>query len=82
MDLNSKLAETLLQARKQRGWSQEEVAEAVYISTRWYQNIEKGKSIPSGLVLLRLFSLLNIEISTFCQVIDLNTEALIFKNYA
>ncbi len=57
--------EQLRRARKELGYTQEQTAEAVSISPRWYQRIEGGMGRPSHLVILRLFLLFNIEPDAF-----------------
>lgn len=44
----------LKRARKKLGYTQEQVAEAVSISVRWYQAIEKHGQLPGSLILMRL----------------------------
>ena len=51
------------QARTALGYTQREVAEAVSVSVRWYQKVESGRGIPSGVTTIRivLFLHLNLE---------------------
>ena len=46
-------------------YTQEQVAEAVSISTRWYQEVEKGAVLPSGEVTLRLLLFLGLDPELF-----------------
>lgn len=51
------------------GLTQEEVAEAISTSVRWYQRIEKGQVLPSFLVGLRLIVLLNLDVNQLLKVV-------------
>ena len=71
MSLDSALGKKLYHARKARGLTQEQVAEAVGITPRWYQKIEKGAGRPSTTVAFRLLSLLNVDIREIGEVVGL-----------
>lgn len=62
MRMAAKLADELFTARIKLGYTQDEVAEAVSISTRWYQKIESGKTLPGAKTLVRLVLFLDIDI--------------------
>ena len=77
--LTHKFAHALKVKRKERGWSQSDVAEAISVSVRWYQNIESGKALPGGAVMLRLLILLDLDIYDFKDEAAINFEAPIFR---
>jgi len=54
MDKKAALGTRIKALRKQRGWSQETLAERVGISTQYVSNIERGKENPTLDLLLRL----------------------------
>jgi y4mF family transcriptional regulator len=63
------LGELVRDQRKQRGWSQSQLAEKVNVSRLWVGHLEKGKeSVELGLVLKTL------------RALDLNLEASLQKN--
>lgn len=48
-------------SRKEKGFTQEEIAEKLGISKRWFQKIEKGERLPSPTLLLKMIDLLEID---------------------
>ena len=53
-------AHKVFKGRSQAGWTQQAVADRVFVSLRWYQKIEKGEVLPSfvvGIYLMRLFGI-------------------------
>lgn len=48
-------------SRKHLGLTQEQAAEALSISVRWFQYIEAGERIPSPILLLNIIALLEID---------------------
>ena len=50
-------------ARTARGWTQEEVAEQVGISTRWYQQIECGLANATFAVCVRIAHVLGMDLN-------------------
>ena len=65
MSLKSIFSHEVYRARSELGLTQQEVADAISISVRWYQYIEKGASIPGSIVMLRLILFLNLDVNTF-----------------
>ena len=61
MSLKSRFASAVYHSRIERGLTQEEVAEALEISTRWYQHIEKGDVLPSSLLVLKIIAYFKID---------------------
>ena len=49
-------------SRDNLGFTQQQVAEAVNISVRWYQRIEKGERFPNSIVFLRIVLFLDIDL--------------------
>ncbi|MCR8853494.1 helix-turn-helix domain-containing protein [Lysinibacillus fusiformis] len=58
--------------RKKRKWTQQCVAEKVGISRSYYNDIENGRVLPSGKVLLKLNKVLPI----FLILNDVNSDSL------
>ena len=71
MTLQSVFSQELYNKRARRGYTQSQVAEAVSISIRWYQRIEKGERIPSFSVALSLMSFLGIEIQALSKAVSI-----------
>lgn len=49
-------------ARIGKGMTQEQLAEAVQVTPRWIQHLEKGDAFPGGRLLFRLVRLLDIDL--------------------
>ena len=56
------LSSKIYHARKQKGLTQEQLADAMGISSRWLQRIESGRQWPSGRLLYRLVRYLDIDL--------------------
>ena len=65
MSIYIKFSKELYRARQRAGFTQAEVAEAVGVSKRWYQCVERGDRLPGALVLLRLILLLHLDVEAF-----------------
>lgn len=65
MKVKLKFAKALFKARNEKNYTQNEVAEAVSITVRWYQKIEAGTNLPGSLTMLRLILFLNIDVENF-----------------
>ncbi|MCI9084808.1 MAG: helix-turn-helix transcriptional regulator [Clostridia bacterium] len=63
--LQSKLGSSLYHSRINLDYTQNQVAQAVSISVRWYQRIEKGEKLPSSIVLIRLVLFLHIDLEEY-----------------
>lgn len=61
MTLRSRFASAVYHARIDHGMTQEQAAEALGISTRWYQHIELGDRLPSAMLVLKIFAYFEIE---------------------
>lgn len=61
MSVYKNFTDELYHARKKKGLTQAQVAEAVSISVRWYQYIENGKRDPSVRLAIRLIACLEID---------------------
>ncbi len=72
MKVFSKFSAELYHARDEQGYTQREVAEAVSISVRWYQRVEKGERMPSSLVMLRLIIFLNLDVKKLREEVGIN----------
>lgn len=62
MQINLTFSKVLYHARKKSKLTQKQVSEAVSISLRWYQRIERGEKLPGALTMLRLILLLHIDV--------------------
>ncbi len=71
MTLQTKLSKQVTNARKRLKYTQQEVAEAISVSVRWYQKIESGKKLPGTIVTMRLILFLNIDIENFREEVGL-----------
>ena len=71
MSLKSAFSTQILHARSERRLTQAQVAEAVCISVRWYQKIEKGITLPNSEILLRLILFLQLDVEVFREEVGL-----------
>ena len=71
MKLYTDFSSKVLHARNNLGYTQKQVAEAISVTVRWYQRIEKGERFPGSLVLLRLILFLNIDVEDFREEVGL-----------
>jgi len=71
MQFYSTFSSKVLHARIDMGYTQKQVADAVSVTTRWYQRIEKGERLPGSIVLLRLILFLNINVEEFREEVGL-----------
>lgn len=74
MSLRSVFARQLLAARTDKGETQAQVAEAIGISVRWYQQLEKGAFLPGSATMLRLLLYLDIDIQIFRKEVGLGEQ--------
>lgn len=72
MSLKSKFSSEALRARTALGLTQQEVADAVSTSVRWYQHIEKGTFMPGNVLMLRLILFLGLDIEVFREEEEIN----------
>lgn len=61
MSIFHRFSKEVYRSRKQLGLTQEQVAEALSISVRWFQYIEAGERIPGPLLILNIIALLGID---------------------
>lgn len=71
MPINSKFSTEVYHARDSFGYTQREVAEAVSVSVRWYQRVEKGEKLPGSVVMLRLILLFHLDVEKFREEVGL-----------
>lgn len=74
MALKAAFAAQLSQARRRRGLTQQQVAEVVDISARWYQQLERGAMMPGATTLLRLVIFLEIDVRELREEVGLNDQ--------
>ncbi len=61
MSIISKFSQQIYYSRKAMELTQEQAAEALNISTRWYQDIENGKHLPSAELTLKIVAFFGID---------------------
>ena len=71
MSIKMKFSSKVYHARVERGLKQHEVAEAVSISNRWLQKIEKGEVMPGSVTMLRLIIFLELDIKDLRKEVGL-----------
>lgn len=71
LTLEDMFRKMLFTARTELGYTQEQVAEAVSITPRWYQMLEKQGKLPGALVLTRLQLFLHLELEPLRSLIGL-----------
>lgn len=67
----SKFSSIVYHARVDHGYTQKEVAEAISVTVRWYQRVEKGEKFPGAIALLRLLLFLHIDIEELREEVGL-----------
>ena len=61
MSIISNFSKEIYYARKEMGITQEQAAEELNISTRWYQDIENGKHLCSVELALKIIAFFGID---------------------
>lgn len=61
MSILCRFSEEIRRSRTNLGMTQEQAAEALSISVRWFQHIESGKRMPSSLLTLQMIALFGID---------------------
>ena len=61
MSIISNFSKQIYYSRKEMGLTQEQAAEALGISVRWYQDVENGKHLPSADLTLRIIAFFGID---------------------
>ena len=64
-------SDEIYHSRMRMGLTQQQVAEAVSVSVRWYQHLEKCTYLPGAVVMLRLILCLGIDVEVFRESLDL-----------
>ncbi len=72
MSLKMEFARKVFAKRTERGYTQEQLAEAVSASTRWIQDIEKGEGLPGGEIMINLLLFLDIDVNDFREEAKIN----------
>lgn len=67
MTYEFKFSMALFCSRKEKGLTQEQAAERLGISKRWYQMIEKGVKLPSSSLLLKIIAEFGIDTVSISQ---------------
>lgn len=71
MHLHFKFSGKIVKARLEQGYTQREVADAISVTVRWYQRVEKGERFPGAVVLLRLILFLHLDVEDFREEVGL-----------
>lgn len=61
MSIVSNFSKLIYYSRKELGVTQEQAAELLGISVRWYQDIENGKHVPGGDLTLKIMAFYGID---------------------
>ena len=61
----SKIGERIKTVRNDKDMTQEELAEAVEISTNYLSKIERGKNLPNAEIFLKIMQTLNLSLEDF-----------------
>ncbi len=61
MSILYRFSKEVHRSRRQLGLTQEQAAEALSISVRWFQYIEAGERIPGPILILNIIALLEID---------------------
>ena len=80
--MKEKFSSVVFHARRNLGFKQSEVAEAVSISIRWYQKIESGKCFPGSFTLIRIVLFLHIDMEEFREEAGLVVPVRSIRNVA
>lgn len=61
MSIVSRFSKQIYYCRKEMGLTQEQAAEGLNISVRWFQDIENGKHLPSTELTLKIIAFFGID---------------------
>lgn len=67
MDKGEKLSQLLRDKRYERNITQEQAAELLDVSTRWYQKMESGESLPGFKTVCKMAKELQINFAEFAD---------------
>ena len=71
MQIVKKFAIRAVQSRKKLGYTQEDVAEAISVSVRWYQKIESGERLPGTITAIKIILFLHLDVEDFREEVTL-----------
>lgn len=80
MDIKREIGERIKRVRKQRGLTQEQLAEIMEISSRNLSNIELGNSFPKPETLEKFLSALNITTQTLFANDSIKSDEELLKD--
>ena len=80
MNIKKEIGERIKRVRKQRGYTQEELAEIMEISSRNLSNIELGNSFPKPETLEKFLTVLNITTQTLFSNDCIKSEEELLKD--
>lgn len=71
MSIKTSFAKKVYYARKEKQYTQEQLAEIISVSVRWIQEIESG-AMPGGLTTLKLIIALDLDVTDLREDADLH----------
>ena len=74
--MSTYFAETLKKLRKEKGLSQQELAEAVYVTRPTVARWENGSRLPDAMMILRLAQCLGLDVNTLFQLAAQSEESI------
>jgi transcriptional regulator with XRE-family HTH domain len=69
------LKDIIRNARKKKGLTQREVAEAVGIQLNHYQHFEYSKRVPSGEIMIKLIKTLDLDLNDIEKALESSKNA-------
>lgn len=69
------LKDIIRNARKKKGLTQREVAEAIGIQLNHYQHFEYSKRVPSGEIMIKLIKALDLNLNDIEKVLESSKNA-------
>lgn len=76
MSLKSKFSSEVYHARKEKDYTQLEASNALYISKRYFQRIEKGEKFLSTELLLEFGKFLDIDLNKLKDEVNLGDSKI------
>lgn len=74
MSMKLKFSGDVFKARKERGWTQEQIAEAISVCKRTYQYTEEGEKLPRIDNFLKLIRLFDLDANDYKELFDIDTS--------
>lgn len=74
MSMKLKFSGDVFKARKEHGWTQEQIAEAISVCKHTYQDIENGKRLLHTDNFLKLIRLFDLDANDYKEYFDIDTS--------